>query len=283
MPSPTRPLPEPAAGPAVAAAADLHGSQLSLPLVGLAPAPGEEPRRITLGDRIVPYLLRRGARRTIGLSIDHRGLRVGAPRRTSLAEVESLIRRHGAWVVAKLDEWRTRRRPELLLIRDGTRIPCLGGEIEIRLAVGANRAVWGRAGLAGLPGSVERGALTLCLKPGMAAGALLEKALRERARDHFASRLPSFAEQLGVAVPPLALSSARTRWGSCSSKSGIRLNWRLIHFPEAIIDYVVVHELAHLRHMNHGPRFWSLVEVACPDYRALRSELQRRAAHIPHW
>ncbi|MDQ5915966.1 MAG: hypothetical protein QG584_1859, partial [Pseudomonadota bacterium] len=146
-----------------------------------------------------------------------------------------------------------------------------GGELELRLAIGSNRAIWGGD------------TLTLCLKSGVAPGAILEKALRERAREHFASRLAPLAAVLGVTVPALALSSARTRWGSCSTKSGIRLNWRLIHFPEAIIDYVVVHELAHLRHMNHGPRFWSLVEVGCPDYRAVRVELQRLAAHIPHW
>ena len=245
--------------------------QLELQLTGVAVAPGEEPRRITLGDRIVPYLLRRGTRRTIGLSIDHRGLRVGAPRRTSLTDVESLIKRHSEWVVEKLDEWRTRRRPENLALRDGTRIPFLGSEIELRLAVGGNRAIWGM------------GTLTLCLKPGVSPGPILEKALRERAREHFASRLAPLAAVLGVGVPPLALSSARTRWGSCSTKSGVRLNWRLIHFPEAIIDYVVIHELAHLRHMNHSSRFWSLVEVGCPEYRVARVELQRLAAHIPHW
>ncbi|MDQ5941325.1 MAG: hypothetical protein QG572_138 [Pseudomonadota bacterium] len=245
--------------------------QLELPLTGVVVAAGEEPRRITLGDRIVPYLLRRGARRTIGLSIDHRGLRVGAPRRTTLTEVEALIKRHSEWVVEKLDEWRTRRRPEPITLREGTRLAFLGGELELRLAIGSNRAIWGGD------------TLTLCLKSGVAPGAILEKALRERAREHFASRLAPLAAVLGVTVPALALSSARTRWGSCSTKSGIRLNWRLIHFPEAIIDYVVVHELAHLRHMNHGPRFWSLVEVGCPDYRAARVELQRLAAHIPHW
>lgn len=245
--------------------------QLDLPLSGVAVAGGEEMRRITLGDRIVPYLLRRGTRRTIGLSIDHRGLRVGAPRRTSLTEVEALIHRHAAWVVDKLDEWRTRRRPEPLLIADGVRIPFLGGELEIRLAVGANRAVWGL------------GTLTLCLKPGTAPGPLLERALRERAREHFAASLAQHAPRLGVEAPALALSSARTRWGSCSRKSGIRLNWRLIHFPTALIDYVVVHELAHLRHMNHGPHFWALVASVCPDYREARVELQRQAAHIPHW
>lgn len=260
MARPTPPSPE--AGSA---------GQLELPLAGVAPAAGEEPRRIALGDRIVPYLLRRGRRRTIGLSIDHRGLRVGAPRRTSLAEVEALLRRHAEWVVSKLDEWRTRRRPEPLALAEGTRLQCFGSELELRLARGAGRAVWGL------------GTLTLLLRAGQAPGALLEKALRERAREHFAARLAALAPVLGVEPPALALSSARTRWGSCSTRSGIRLNWRLVHFPEPIIDYVVIHELAHLRHMDHSPRFWALVERACPDYRVLRAELQRLAAHIPHW
>lgn len=245
--------------------------QLALPLGGLPLAADEEVRHIALGDRIVPYLLRRASRRTIGLAIDHRGLRVGAPRRTSLAEVEALIVRHAAWVVDKLDEWRTRRRPEPLSLADGIRLPYLGRDLTLHLATGSNRAVWGEA------------TLTLCLRAGSAPGPQLEKALRERARELFALRLHALASAVGVDVPALALSSARTRWGSCSTRSGIRLNWRLIHFPETVIDYVVVHELAHLRHMNHGPRFWSLVESACPDYRALRVELQRLAAHIPHW
>lgn len=245
--------------------------QLDLSLTGVAVRSGEEARKIALDDRIVPYLLRRGTRRTIGLSIDHRGLRVGAPRRTSLSEIEALIRRHAAWVVGKLDEWHTRRRPQLLAIEDGLRIPFLGSEIQIRLAVGANRAIWGT------------GTLTLCLKPGAAPGRLLEQALRERAREHFAARLAIHAPLLHVEPPPLALSSARTRWGSCSRRSGIRLNWRLVHFPEPIIDYVVVHELSHLRHMNHGPDFWALVETLCPDYRTARVELQHLAASIPHW
>ena len=84
-------------------------------------------------------------------------------------------------------------------------------------------------------------------------------------------------------LPRLTLSAARTRWGSCSLRSGIRLNWRLIHFPLHVIDYVVAHELAHLREMNHSPRFWSVVGQLYSDYRAARDELKALAAHCPHW
>jgi hypothetical protein len=77
------------------------------------------------------------------------------------------------------------------------------------------------------------------------------------------------------------LSSARTRWGSCSSRSGIRLHWRLIHLPPALIDYVVAHEVAHLLEMNHSPRFWAVVERLYPDWRAARADLRKAAAGLP--
>jgi predicted metal-dependent hydrolase len=250
--------------------------QTELPLRGeFALATDETPHTIALGERIVPYLLRRGRRRTIGLSIDHRGLRVGAPPRASLREVEALIRHHADWVAKKLDEWRTRRRPEVLKIVDGLRLPMLGQSLEIRLALGNNRAVWN--------GAVADPMLTLCLRSPGDAGRILEKALREKARALFAERLAHYAQRLALAVPPLALSAARTRWGSCSLRSGIRLNWRLIHFPGDTVDYVVAHELAHLREMNHSPRFWAVVGELYPDYQAARNELKRLAAHCPQW
>jgi len=245
--------------------------QAELPLDPAPSAAGETPRTIALGDRIVPYILRRARRRTIGLTIDHRGLRVGAPHRASLTEVETLIRKHGDWVTQKLDEWHSRRRPEPLRLADGTRLPCLGGEMEIRLASGNNRAVW----------NTGTGTLTLCLRAPEHAGGVLEKALKSHAFDHFNAALEQHARRFGVPTPPLRLSSARTRWGSCSLHSGIRLNWRLIHFPPQIIDYVIVHELAHLREMNHSPRFWAIVAHYCPDFRAARAQLKQLSATLP--
>ncbi|HNB07544.1 MAG TPA: DUF45 domain-containing protein, partial [Thauera aminoaromatica] len=82
-------------------------------------------------------------------------------------------------------------------------------------------------------------------------------------------------------VPPVSLSSAATRWGSCSTRSGIRLHWRLIHLEPALIDYVVAHEVAHLAEMNHSPRFWAVVERLYPDWRAARAALRSAAATLP--
>ena len=238
-------------------------------------AAGEISRSIALGDRPVSYVLRRSRRHTIGLSIDQQGLRVGAPERVSLREVESLIRQHGEWIGRKLDEWQNRRPPERLQIVDGAQLPLLGHPLSIHLAVGANRIVWNLQ-------AAER-VLTLCLRSPTEAPRLLEKTLRERARALFSERIDHYLPQLGVARPPLSLSAARTRWGSCSLRSGIRLNWRLIHFAPPLIDYVVVHELAHLREMNHSERFWSIVAALYPDYRSARAELKRCATNCPHW
>lgn len=234
----------------------------------------ETARTIALGDRVIPYVLRRARRRTIGLTIDHRGLRVGAPPRASIKEVEALIQRHGAWVSEKLDEWRSRRRPEATRIEDGQRLPLLGGTLELRLAVGANHARWN---------PTTPPALTLLLRSPVDAGRVLEKALRQRAFELFAERLSHYAVQMDLTLPRLSLSSARTRWGSCSLKTGIRLNWRLIHFPLHIVHYVVVHELAHLCEMNHSARFWNIVERHYPTYRSARGELKQLAAGCPHW
>jgi predicted metal-dependent hydrolase len=116
--------------------------------------------------------------------------------------------------------------------------------------------------------------LVIEARPGAALNTLAQRALQKRALTHFAERLNHFAPQLNLAPPALGLSSARTRWGSCSTLSGIRLNWRLIHLPPHLGDYVVVHELAHLHHMNHSKRFWSTVARVYPDWPSARDELR---------
>jgi predicted metal-dependent hydrolase len=170
-------------------------------------------------------VLRRARRRTIGLTIDHRGLRVGAPPRASLREVESLILQHGEWVGRKLDEWRARRHPEPLRIVDGVQLPLLGQPLTLHLALGNNRCVWNLQAC--------EPTLTLCLRSPADAPGMLEKALRERARSLFVERLAITRHARRRAAASLAVVGARTRWGSCSLRSGIRLNWRLIHFPAA--------------------------------------------------
>jgi len=236
-----------------------------------APAP---QRQIQLLGRTIPYTLRRSRRRTIGLAIDHRGLRVGAPNAARLGEIEALLHKHGQWVIDKLDSWQQRAPAGPLEISDGLQLPWQGGTLTVHLAAASgrrNQAIW----------SADRRALTLCLLPAANARLHLRKALQLAAGEVLGERLARLAAQYGVPLPSLALSSARTRWGSCSMRGVIRLNWRLLFMPLPVLDYVVAHELAHLKQMNHSPRFWSEVARLCPEWQQRRLELRQLGRELP--
>jgi predicted metal-dependent hydrolase len=242
--------------------------QLELPFFRPAP-PAEEHRHIQLGARIVEYRLLRSRRRTLGMSIDQRGLRVGASLRTPLREVEHFLRHNTAWVLKKLDEWHGQGKARRLAIHDGASVPVLGEECRVRVEAGTNRVKW------------HGQTLVLQARPGADLRQLAKQALRGRALEIFTDRASHYAARMHRPVPPLALSSAHTRWGSCSEASGVRLSWRLVHSPLWLIDYVVVHELAHLVEMNHSSRFWAVVEKLYPEYRAAREELKKLAVTCP--
>ncbi|WP_131109946.1 M48 family metallopeptidase [Sulfuricystis thermophila] len=229
--------------------------------------PGKQHYLLIAG-HIVAYTLRRDRRR-LAMRIDERGLSVGAPRSVTLAEIEAFIRGHGAWVLEKLAAFAAQGARRHLPIFDGARLPLLGGEVCVRVTHGANRGVW------------SEGELWLAARPDADLSALTRRALQRRALEHFRPRLVEMAARIGQMAPPLALSSARTRWGSCSLRSGIRLNWRLIHLAPATIDYVIAHEVAHLVEMNHSPRFWQVVERLYPDWRAARARLRQEGAALP--
>jgi len=108
----------------------------------------------------------------------------------------------------------------------------------------------------------------------------LEAKLRAKAKELLPRRAAHFAGQMGVTPAQVKVTGAKTRWGSCSSKGNLNFSWRLMLADEEAIDYVVVHELAHLREMNHSPRFWAVVEAAMPDYRQRRLRLKGLQAAI---
>ena len=230
---------------------------------------------IRLGEQQVVYTLNRRRRRSIGFVVGPLGLTVNAPSWLGRSEIDAALHAKSRWILAKLDEQRERsRRVDAARIewRDGGTVPLLGRPTRIALG-----------GTAFALASVDsEGRLVVPLPLG-AAPAQVEAAvcrwLQTEARRVFAERCTHHAPRLGVRPKALRLSSARTRWGSASADGTIRLNWRLIHLPLASIDYVVVHELAHLREMNHGPRFWALVGAALPGFEALRREL--RGVPIP--
>jgi len=243
---------------------------LSPPPAPPTPRPVEpDLRHVHLNGHPVAWELRRARRRTIGLLIDERGLRVNAPRSVSLVEIERALHERADWILRKLVEWREHAaRRERLAPRweDGAPLRVLGRALVLRIDP-AQRGVNEVGGelRVGLPHDTDPERLK----------DLVQAWLQRQAHRVFAERIPVFAERLGRAPRRWTLSSARTRWGSCTSDGTIRLSWRLVHFPADIIDYVIAHELAHLREMNHGPRFWSTVGELFPEYEQARSWLRR--------
>ncbi len=211
--------------------------------------------------------------------IDDDGLRVTAPRRITLAEIDNAIRAKQRWILTKLGERGERRaqREERAPVEwiDGARLPYLGADITLRLQP-ANKS--------SCVFDAEARVLTVGVVEGLAEWQLKERVrlwFCDEAKRLFAQRLDVYAEKLGVRYASMALSSAGTRWGSCTVGGNIRLNWRLIHFSLPLIDYVVAHELAHLLEMNHSPRFWAQVESVYPDYDGARLALRKRSQELP--
>jgi len=243
-------------------------------------------REAVLGTARVAYEFKRGKRKTIGFLVGAEGLSVRAPRWVTLRDVDAAVQEKADWILRKLLETRQRQaRVEATRIewKDGAEFPFMGEPVVIRLDP--------KHGFASVGGTLDEssdgaGPRTLRLAVAQNAGpAQIRDAaqawLMRNARRLFIERLDHFAPRLGVQWRKLSLSNAATRWGSASADGSIRLNWRLIHFRLPVIDYVVAHELAHLRVMDHSHRFWETVESVVPDYGLLRQQLKDEA--VPRW
>lgn len=265
------------------------GAQLELPLADATPPaallsegpaadtwPPAVPngRVLQVGERTLHYALKRSARRTIGFMVDDRGLSITAPRWVTLSDVEAAILEKQRWIFTKLGEWRHRESRRVLPTvqwRDGATLPFLGQPITVRLESPAGVLMFdadSRVLHLAMPGHAEE----------QQVKDRVQGWLQNQARRLLPERLDVYADRLGVRHTGFALTSAATRWGSCTADGKIRLNWRLMHFPLSMIDYVAAHELAHLKEMNHGPRFWQTVESIFPEFRDARAQLR---AHPP--
>ena len=254
-----------------------------VPAAAPAPAHAEPPappphtyrhpraqRDIRFGEHHVHYELRRARRRSIGFIVGPEGLSVSAPRWVGVGEVEGALREKERWILRKLHEQAERaRRTQASRIewRDGAQLPFLGDTVILVLDPRTQGAVLNTDADA-LPG-VPRLTLHLGLPQQASADQvreLVQSWLQRQARRVFDERCALYAARLGVRVRRIGLSSATTRWGSASADGSIRLHWRLVHFGLPVIDYVVTHELAHLREMNHSAAFWEVVRSVLPDY-----------------
>ncbi|MBH9551286.1 M48 family metallopeptidase [Inhella gelatinilytica] len=222
----------------------------------------------------VPWVVHRSRRRSIGLRVDAQGLQVRAPHAVSQAYLESVLRARWAWVEHKWQE--ARQRAHAL---ESLRLKGVPGETllyrgePVLLVQGAGKVprwVEGAPSQLHLPGP-----------PGESWTRMARKWLQDQARAALQACVQDHTQRLGLPAPAIRLSNAKGRWGSASSRGTLSLHWRLIQLRPHLLRHVVAHEVAHLREMNHSPRFWSWVAVLDPDYRASRAELKQ--VQLPPW
>lgn len=226
----------------------------------------------------IDYAIRRSRRRrTVAITVHpEHGVYCSAPARLSVARLDRLVRAKAPWILRKLDEQRVwRLHHPGPRFASGETFSLLGTPLRLHLTTdngaGPARADDGRL----------RVPLPEGLPPGERAGrvrAALEAWYRERAAAELPARVRAWSPAVGVAEPRVIVKAQRRRWGSCSPRGVLRLNWRLVQAPAALVDYVVVHELAHLHHPHHQPAFWALVGRVLPDYGARRKALRALGA-----
>lgn len=229
--------------------------------------PAVEERTLALGSSSISYTLKRTSRRrSIGLNIDDRGLTVMLPVRASEKWLKQVLHEREQWIIETLGKWRVNK-PDAVHWIDGGVIHFLGDPLTLRVVASLFEApplLQGRQLFVHLLDRNDR--------------ALVENLVlqwyQEQALLLFSQRVVQYSAMMGVTPREIRLSSARTQWGCCTAQGTIRLNWRLVRLPLRLVDYVVVHELAHLVELNHSAAFWAVVKSACPDFARRRSELR---------
>ena len=228
-------------------------------------------RHARAGTQVFAYQLRRARRRTIGFQIDDRGLTISAPRWVTLREIEAAIVEKSRWIESRQrqwQEWSARRSLPNVHFGDGGTLPVLGLPITLRLRPEVSET------------HLDEATATLLLALPIEATEVrvrdtVQAWLKAEARRVFGARLALFADRIDARFAGWAVSSARSQWGSCTHDGRVRLSWRLIHFSIPVIDYVVAHELAHLKELNHGPRFWRAVAQLLPGFETARDEIRQ--------
>ncbi|MBZ4201363.1 MAG: M48 family metallopeptidase [Methylotenera sp.] len=218
------------------------------------------------------YQLAHRQRRSVGLKISASGLVVHAPKRISLHELETILEKKSDWILKKLAALMAKQVPAMRW-QHGESLLYLGSNMRLVIEQDAQSKVVHH----------EPGILQLALPDPQDTKLVARKVVvwyKKQALQDFSRRLEIFSSKLGVSIASLALSNASSRWGSCNSRKQIRLNWRLLQAPPHIINYVVCHELAHLKEMNHSAKFWATVASICPEYKVAEKELKSLSATL---
>lgn len=244
-----------------------------------APNP-TEVRSIELPWGVCSYILKRSKRKSVGFLIGDHGLQISAPLRLSITELHNIIASKSTWIEQRLRQWETRSKQTIslsTLLEEGKPIPIRGEAYHLETLPARSKAL--------LNPWTKSIAVPTCDSAAQ-RDKIVEKVLKAHAKEVFthmasklvdrqttAQRLPNFS---------IHLSSPSSRWGSCNSRREVRLNWRLVHYPPQMIEYVIAHELAHLVEMNHSARFWAVVESLMPGYQEPHKLLSKmNPAEVP--
>lgn len=225
------------------------------------------------GNRIY-YTLLKTKRKTIGIIIDRNGeVRVHAPFHASKKQIYEVVRKKADWIERKVNEIKARN--SKLICRQfvgGEKILYLGKEYILQIVEKDS----GRSDVI-----IHEGTVTVYISPGLSDESrkeTIKEALIKWYEQHFSEivkeRLKNYSLQLEAAPCKVVIKNQKTMWGSCSQKGNINLNWRLVMAPVEIIDYVIVHELCHLKVMNHSKDFWNLVASVLPNCEKSRKWLK---------
>jgi predicted metal-dependent hydrolase len=224
---------------------------------GAAKAAAKVPVRVRVSRRA----------RRVALKIDAIGdaVELVVPPRTSIPRALNFLESNREWVESRLAAL-----PPRIVFADGEKVPVLGVPHRIRHVARSskNGPVW----IEGREIRVSGDAAHIARR--------VRDFLKERARAEYGPRARKLAEQIGRKVGRISVRDTSTRWGSCSANGNMAFSWRLIMAPEAVLHYVVAHEVAHLAEMNHGPRFWKLVEKLVPDVERHRDWLNDNRAWL---
>lgn len=239
-----------------------------------------ESSAVQFGGTRIEYAVRRSARRrTVAVAVDPRlGVLVAAPDAVPLSRLDALVHRKARWIVERLR--RVRRTEQPLPQREfvsGEGYLYLGRQYRLRV-VPVTEA--GDTRLAGgwLVVPVQkalRGA-----ERAAAARAAVEFWYRRHAAQRLPDRVRQWAGLVGVAEPRVVIRSQQRRWASCDAQGTLRFNWRIVQAPMRLVDYVVAHELVHLRHKEHSKAFWAVLGRAMPDYEPRAEDLRRIGARL---
>lgn len=235
----------------------------------------EEHDQVAVDGTAIPYVVRWSARRrkTLNLRVLPGGVRVAAPLAATRAEVRAFVARHADWIAKQRE--RDPAPQASVTLETGATVPYRGGELVLDVTPARSRA----------SATLRDGVLHVAVPDGPGAAAAARDAvvrwLRRQSAEAVAGAVAHWSAVMGLAPSGVAVREQRSRWGSCSATGVLRFNWRLIMVAPDLLDYVVVHELAHLARRDHSPAYWAIVAAVMPDHRGRRRRLRDAGRTFP--